>query len=115
VSVNSQAKAQIPVFYGIHLNAKVASFSPSAGKPAILAAELRATDLPLRWVEPRPVGTEDLERVHQAAYVKGILEGTLANGFGTRDLAVAASLLHTNAPCWTRPGRRGRTCPPRRS
>ena len=94
--VPSQATGQIPIFYTIRQNAKVDSFSPSAGKPAILAEVIRAAALPVRWVEPCPVAWSDLERVHQPAYVRGIMEGRLANGFGTRDRAVAASLLFTS-------------------
>jgi len=86
---------QIPVFYSILQNADVASFSPSAGKPALLAGELCASGMPLRWVVPSPVEVGDLQRVHAASYVAGILDGSLANGFGTRDRAVARSLLHT--------------------
>jgi len=96
MSLPNQASAGIPVFYSIRQNAQVESFSPSAGKPAILAEAIRATSLPVRWVSPRPVEVRDLERVHQPAYVKGILEGSLTNGFGTRDRTVAESLLHTS-------------------
>jgi len=96
VSLQSLGPVKIPVFYSIHLVAKVESFSPSAGKPAILAQELRSTMLPIRLVPPHQVELLDLERVHQPAYVKSIMDGHLANGFGNKDLAVARSLLFTN-------------------
>lgn len=42
-----------------------------------------------------PVSADDLKLAHDAAYVDGVLNATLSNGFGNRDAEVAASLPYT--------------------
>lgn len=71
------------------------SFSPSAGKPAAVVAHLAAAGIPLDVRAFPPVTRADLERAHDRAYVDGILDLRLPNGFGDRSRAVASSLLHT--------------------
>lgn len=75
--------------------AGVASFSPSAGKPARVVDAWRAAGIPLEIEVPRPCTPEEIALAHDRAYVDGVLSGTLQNGFGNRDTGVAASLPWT--------------------
>ncbi len=76
----------------------VQSFSPSAGKPERFMELLKGTDfrtythngLPLR-----PVTREDLCLVHDKAYVDGVFDGTVPNGFGNYDPRVPEACLWT--------------------
>jgi acetoin utilization deacetylase AcuC-like enzyme len=71
--------------------------SPSARKPALVVADW----LERGWVQPEdvhgfePVSADDLKLAHDAAFVDGVLNGTVRNGFGNRDPEVAASLPYT--------------------
>lgn len=72
------------------------SYSPSAGKPALVMAD---------WIERfgdaidvrtfKPVGHSGLSLAHDPDYVRDVLNGVRANGFGTVDLEVAKSLPYT--------------------
>ncbi len=87
---------RIPVFYSPRMVAQVGGYSPSAFKPELVAAALAASSLPITFRDPRPVSVLDFERVHSAAFVKGILACELANGFGDLDPEVARSLPYTS-------------------
>lgn len=71
-----------------------ASYSPSAGKPALLVAALQrtfalpSTDL----VAPAPVAVSDIVRVHAPTYVGDVLACRRANGFGNRSPDIARAL-----------------------
>ena len=69
--------------------------SPSASKPGLVAAALKAQEYPVDIVAPEPVSVEDLLRVHDPRFVKAVLEGREDNGFGNRSPEVAASLPYT--------------------
>jgi acetoin utilization deacetylase AcuC-like enzyme len=43
-----------------------------------------------------PVTLEQIAKAHSTTYVDGIFAGTVANGFGSKDLAVAESLRYTS-------------------
>jgi len=72
------------------------SFSPSAGKPALLVAQWQE-----RWpdrlvfVEPEPVSVEQFSLAHERKFVEDILNCRKPNGFGNRSEEVAASLPWT--------------------
>lgn len=89
------------VVYGESMNAPAQGYSPSAAKPAaVMAAWLdRWPGLQVR--DPVPVSREDLCRAHDAAFVDGVLGLRLANGFGTRDAKVVASLPFTSGALLT--------------
>ena len=72
------------------------SRSPSAQKPALVVRAWEATGIPLEIVEPRPATHADLYRVHSPEYVRAILAGQIANGFGNTDPAVIATLPWTS-------------------
>lgn len=69
--------------------------SPSASKPGLVAAALKAQEYPVDIVAPEPVSVEDILRVHDPRFVKAVLEGREDNGFGNRSPEVAASLPYT--------------------
>ena len=74
-----------------------ASFSPSAGKPALVVADwldhgLIKTDDVLDF---EPVCEEVLMLAHDRAYVEGILRCNIKNGFGNTSKEVAESLHYT--------------------
>jgi acetoin utilization deacetylase AcuC-like enzyme len=71
-------------------------YSPSAGKPRLLAEALLRAALPVEFVVPYPVTTEDFYRVHDRDYVDDVLACRRANGFGNRSPEVARSLPHTS-------------------
>ena len=88
---------KFPVLYSQSQTAKnPTSFSPSAAKPAIVAAALLERGYPVTFQEPRPLHFYELCRAHDPAYVRGILACQKQNGFGNRDRAVAASLPYTS-------------------
>jgi acetoin utilization deacetylase AcuC-like enzyme len=84
------------VFHRPEQSAVTRSSSPSPGKPALLMAHWRERfpDLQVRGFEP--VGIDDLCRVHDPAYVRGVMALELANGFGSRSAAVRDSLPYTS-------------------
>ncbi len=69
--------------------------TPSAGKPAQVAAALTSTGWPIELVEPIPMEVDALYRVHDTAFVDGVLDVRCRNGFGTVSASVARSLRFT--------------------
>ena len=69
--------------------------SPSPRKPALVVADWLAQGLPIRLLEPVPVTRSQLALAHAPAYVEGILNCTLPNGFRGRQREVADSLPWT--------------------
>lgn len=69
--------------------------SPSAAKPGKVVAAWREAGLPLRVMAPRPATVDELALAHDRDYVDDVLALRRANGFRTRDAAVAASLPYT--------------------
>lgn len=84
------------VFYSDRMVADSGSFSPSAGKPALAVQSWLGHGFDITLVEPDPVTVQQLYRVHDERYVRGVLSGRFENGFGNRDPLVAESLLHTS-------------------
>lgn len=74
-----------------------ASFSPSAGKPALVVADwLKHKLITEDDIETfEPVSRETLALAHDRAYVDGVLDLEVDNGFHNRDAQVAASLPYT--------------------
>lgn len=86
----------IPVFYRPEMVAESGSFSPSAAKPRQVVERWQARGLPIR-VEPFEAATEaQLIAAHDPAYVRGVLQLRIDNGFGNRRPDVAASLPWTS-------------------
>lgn len=87
------------VFYQPEQTARnVGTFSPSAGKPALVVQDwlgrglIRDTDV----LGFEPVSRTDLRRAHDGEFVNGVLDLRIANGFGNHDAQVAASLPYTS-------------------
>lgn len=86
----------IPVFYDPrqHTDANE-SFSPSAGKPALVVERWKSLQIPLRFQPVEPASAELLALAHSREYVDGVLAGRLPNGFGNTSPEVAATLPWT--------------------
>lgn len=88
---------RIPVFYRPEMVALGASrVSPSAGKPAEVVADWHLAGLPIEVCDFEPADRATLGLAHDEAYVRGVLDGTIVNGFGNRSPQVAASLPYTS-------------------
>lgn len=72
------------------------TFSPSSRKPGEVAAALRSSNLQVQLVEPTPVTEAELCRAHDPEFVRDILSGMRANGFGNRSPDVARTLPYTS-------------------
>jgi acetoin utilization deacetylase AcuC-like enzyme len=71
------------------------SYSPSAGKPALVVAEVQRLGLPVEIVEPRAATLTDLCRAHDCDFVRAVLGGRLPNGFGNSIPEVTQTLPWT--------------------
>lgn len=87
------------VFYRPEQSAQNAgAFSPSAAKPGQVVSDWLRREL----VQPEdvrsfePATREQIKRAHDGAFVDGVLDQSIANGFGNRDARVAASLPYTS-------------------
>jgi acetoin utilization deacetylase AcuC-like enzyme len=93
---------RIPVVYSQVMVADSGhEVSPSASKPGLVAAALKAQEYAVDIVAPEPVSVEDFIRVHDPRFVKAVLEGREDNGFGNRSPEVAASLPYTTGSLLT--------------
>lgn len=87
----------IPVFFSHRQSVPGRThFSPSAGKPAIVAEALQAMGYPVEIRASRGLLFWELAKVHDPAYVTAVLTGKKANGFGDTDRRVARSLPYTS-------------------
>ena len=86
----------IDVFYTERMVANAQSFSPSAGKPRDVIASWRQRFPQLAFHEPHPATFEELCLAHDPDYVRGVLNCSVSNGFGTRLPEVAATLPYTS-------------------
>lgn len=68
--------------------------SPSAMKPKLVAEAVKGIDGVI-FTEPRPVDWEDFKLAHDPAYVDGIKNLTIENGFGNISQAVNDTLPYT--------------------
>jgi hypothetical protein len=81
-----------PCFYSASLLAESGSFSPSAGEPPQVLAAWQEAGLPISVRPISPASELDLCLAHGAAYVHGVLAGSIPNGFGNTSPEVARSL-----------------------
>lgn len=88
---------RIPVFFTARQSVSTnSSFSPSACKPAIVAKALVDLGYPVEILQPRPLNFHELAKVHDEAYLRGVLSGKRSNGFGNKRRDVARSLPYTS-------------------
>lgn len=86
----------IPVFYDARMSvANNQSFSPSAGKPEQVVNDWRAHGMPITLLPVRRAAAGEIEFAHDPAYVKGVLDCQIKNGFGTTSPLIAESLRYT--------------------
>ena len=85
----------IDVYYSPRQVSCPESTSPSPRKPALVVADWIEQGLPIRIVEPLPASREQIALAHAPAYVDGILNCELMNGFRGRQKEVADSLPWT--------------------
>ena len=86
----------VPVFFVPDMVAQATSFSPSPGKPEAVVRDWLASGLPIEVRDFAAATRQDLYRAHDRAYVDGVLELRIANGFGNRSPEIARSLLFTS-------------------
>lgn len=85
------------VFYSQRQSvANNSSFSPSAGKPALVAQDWLARGLPIQIQAPAGLKREDFYRAHDPTYANGVLDLRIPNGFYNRLPEVAESLPFTS-------------------
>jgi acetoin utilization deacetylase AcuC-like enzyme len=85
------------VFYRSEQVAPAQHSSPSAHKPRLVVDDWKcAFGASIEVHSFEPVTEKQIARAHQWQFVKGVLTGTEANGFGNRDRKVAASLPFTS-------------------
>lgn len=87
---------KLSVHYTPKMLANADSYSPSAGKPALVMASWAESGLPLNIIEPPPVSVDQFSLAHDRAFVEGVLSGGINNGFGNTLPSVAASLPYTS-------------------
>ncbi len=72
-------------------------FSPSAGKPLLVAKEfLKQFKDHLAWKKFPPLTAAELSVAHNSRYVQGVLDCSIENGFGNTLESVAKSLPYTS-------------------
>ena len=86
----------ITIFYNEAMLANSESYSPSASKPKEVVAAWQKLGVSLSMCDPQPVSREQFNLAHDPDYVAGILNCTIANGFGNRSADVAKSLSWTS-------------------
>jgi acetoin utilization deacetylase AcuC-like enzyme len=97
-NLNSQPTlTAIPVFYRPEMVApNVGATSPSAAKPAQAVADWQEHGLPIELSDFPSVTEAQIKAAHHEFYVDRVMHGLIANGFGTVDAAVNASLPFTS-------------------
>jgi acetoin utilization deacetylase AcuC-like enzyme len=86
----------IPVFYDPRQVSRSGDFPPSPYKPALVVADWLSRGHPIRVEAPAPVSRDQLALAHDRAFVDGVLDLAIGNGFRNRDPRVAASLPWTS-------------------
>jgi acetoin utilization deacetylase AcuC-like enzyme len=86
----------VPVYFTPDMVAESNSFSPSSSKPEAVVSDWIAAGLPIEVRDFAAVTRKDLYRAHDRAYVDGVLDLKVANGFGDRSPQIARSLPFTS-------------------
>ena len=91
----SHAERIMKTFFTEQMVCPSFSFSPSAAKPRHVMASWREAGIPLDVEAPAPASVEELCLAHDPEFVRGVLAGERANGFGNKRSEVAAALPFT--------------------
>ena len=86
----------IPVFFSGMMVADAKSYSPSSSKPELVVRSWEELGIPLKLIWPKAMSPKDLYAVHDPRYVDGVLNSSIANGFGNTLREVAHSLPYTS-------------------
>jgi acetoin utilization deacetylase AcuC-like enzyme len=89
---------RLPIFYtpSQSSSTQAASYSPSAGKPALAVADWQQHFGAHINIQPfEPASRELLYLAHSKAYVDGVLDGKIENGFGNTNKGIAGSLQYS--------------------
>lgn len=86
---------RIPVFYRPEATAVSRFFAPGTFKPQAVVEDWLKAALPIEVLSYEPATRADFCLAHDAAYVDGVLDCKIANGFGGKQADVAASLPYT--------------------
>ena len=83
----------IKVFFHTNQSAQSnSSFSPSAQKPEQVVQYWQDQKQPIKIMSFDPATVDEIAKVHDRKYVKGVLTGKIANGFGNTSKDVAFAL-----------------------
>ena len=93
---DTSGEMAIPVFFSPAMVADGQSYSPSAGKPALVVESWQFLGLPLRFIAPQPISAEQFGLAHDSEFVAEILGCRRDNGFFNKSPVVAASLPWTS-------------------
>lgn len=86
----------IPVLYAPEAVADTGSFSPSAGKPKLVVDSWRKLyPEQIKVVRHGALSPMEISVAHDFSYVRGVLDCSKPNGFGTHDERVSRSLRYT--------------------
>lgn len=83
------------VAYDPQCLAPATGYSPSAAKPKLVMRDWEHAGLPVKIHPVLPATPSDLYLAHDVAYVRGVMNAEIENGFGGRSRAVADSLPWT--------------------
>lgn len=83
------------VYFSKEMTSDAQSYSPSAGKPSLVAADWVKAGLDVEFKKPIPVSGKTIAQAHDENYVQGVLNCTRTNGFGNTSESVAKSLPYT--------------------
>lgn len=85
----------IPVFYSEEMNADSGhAISPSASKPAKVVQDWESHSMPIKVYGCTAAPVAAITLAHDRRHVQGVLDGTIRNGFGTFDKAVARAATY---------------------
>ncbi|MET0793193.1 MAG: hypothetical protein ABW061_16855 [Polyangiaceae bacterium] len=87
---------KLKVFYSSDMVSDAGrGISPSDRKPFEVSAALARTTWPIEFIEPEPTTLANICRVHEAHFVRDVLELRRPSGFGSISASVARSLPYT--------------------
>lgn len=90
------APSTIEVFYSSHMQKAAKSFSPSTTKPAAVIEDwIQNYAQYLSVKDFAPLSQSQLHLAHSPAYIEGLFNGKIKNGFGHRDADFSNTFLYT--------------------
>ncbi len=84
----------VKTFFDLKMVCESGGYSPSGTKPKFVCEDWKSRGL-IEVTSFQPIDRTDLELAHSKKYIEGVFAGTIANGHGNRNRAVADSTLWT--------------------